>query len=369
MCWERKSTACNRVALRQKARYSPRAFLDACVGERADRLMGAHLLRLCFLVCWASLASNCLYEQTDDWRPDFALLYSLRPFLRNGITWSHPQLAVDAGSEGTYDTTDAGTPTVIREGSSYRMWYSGGAGGAQRIIHAESPDGIHWSHFRLVLNLNASLTGYDTSRSYTPVVRKEGSIYRMWYSGFDGTNVRVLHAESADGYTWTNFSLALDRNSLGAGLDDAHAFSADVGGSYRIWYTAVNAAQVYQIGTCSSANGLSFSGCQLSIPPGTEGSRDTLRTAGPHVFQDRYTHKIWYGGTTTNFEYDIIYCESIEGITWTNCQVAISKGTHGTYDTTSISGPAILVEGGVGKIWYGGTDSGGKTRILYAESH
>ncbi len=315
-----------------------------------------------------ALLWSCSYSNADSLAADTAFLVSLTPYLPNGITWTNFQLAVNVGAQGTADTLGAGGPAVIRDGNRLRMWYTAYNGAVRRIVHCESTDGINWSNFSIALSAGASGLGYDSSQAYSPAVRKEGSVYKMWYGAHNGTNVRTVYAESSDGLTWGNFALAANLGSVGAGVDDLHAFNVDTTLPDRYWYTAVNSTQGYQIVTCSTSDDRTFSNCERSIPPGTQGSLDTFRTSSPMVFRDRWVHKMWYSGSTANFDYDMLYCESALGVSWSNCHPSIRRGSQGSYDSASVTTGTVLVEGRVGRMWYGGYD-GVNDRILYAESY
>jgi predicted GH43/DUF377 family glycosyl hydrolase len=81
-------------------------------------------------------------------------------------------------------------PTVIEDGGLFKMWYVGddlNAPWGARIFYATSPDGRTWTRLGLVMNVGFEGT-YDTSGVNFPWVMKEGSTYKMWYSGYEGSN-------------------------------------------------------------------------------------------------------------------------------------------------------------------------------------
>jgi len=79
------------------------------------------------------------------------------------------QMVLDKGAEGTYDTFNAESASVIKDGDAYKMWYSGHDGAKYRILHATSMDGITWTVHQMVLNVGSEGT-YDTSRVFHPCV-------------------------------------------------------------------------------------------------------------------------------------------------------------------------------------------------------
>ena len=68
------------------------------------------------------------------------------------------------------------------------MYYSGGdAGDIARIIYCDSTDGKNWDNFRLAVDMN-SVGAYDTAGASSAVVIKDGSVFKMWYTGRDGSD-------------------------------------------------------------------------------------------------------------------------------------------------------------------------------------
>jgi predicted GH43/DUF377 family glycosyl hydrolase len=100
------------------------------------------------------------------------------------------------------------SPFVRNEGDRWRMWYLSGFKWDEtgenphsyyHIKYAESTDGIHWQRDGLVcIDLRRGETNIAC-----PTVLKEGGTYKMWYSYVAGQGYRIGYAESSDGYAWT----------------------------------------------------------------------------------------------------------------------------------------------------------------------
>ncbi|MDO8587423.1 MAG: hypothetical protein Q7T82_10315 [Armatimonadota bacterium] len=98
---------------------------------------------------------------------------------------------VGAGAPGEPDCKGAGQPFVIKEGSTYRMWYEGFDGKVWQILNATSPDGLKWTkkgvavgQFWLFSGLSAiPPRWFDTTGARNPVVVKRNGKYEMWYQG------------------------------------------------------------------------------------------------------------------------------------------------------------------------------------------
>ncbi|MBI4317176.1 MAG: hypothetical protein HY675_01695 [Chloroflexi bacterium] len=78
--------------------------------------------------------------------------------------------------------------TVLKDGPVYRMWFSYGARTMDDGIgYAESADGISWAEDpnNPVFHKTDGV-GWRAARTYTPSVLKVGSTYKMWFTGVDG---------------------------------------------------------------------------------------------------------------------------------------------------------------------------------------
>jgi hypothetical protein len=119
------------------------------------------------------------------------------------------------------------SPWVLRDGGTWRMWYtscegwtptSGRPHHAYNIRYAESDDGVAWrTTGRRCINFR-NADEYAIAR---PCVRRDGDLYRMWYS-YRGERYRIGYAESDDGLSWVR------RDEL-AGIDvGPEAWDADM---------------------------------------------------------------------------------------------------------------------------------------------
>ncbi len=101
---------------------------------------------------------------------------------------SNPVL--NPGTAGQFDAAGVLMPAVIRDGGIYRMWYVGldsaGPAGRYRIGFAQSADGISWTKYagNPVLGLGPA-GAFDETGVLSPCVLKNGSTFEMWYTGRD----------------------------------------------------------------------------------------------------------------------------------------------------------------------------------------
>jgi hypothetical protein len=161
-----------------------------------------------------------LWEGPEDYLPVLA-----PPALREGEL-------TEGVRRADFDAMAAFGVSVVDDGGSYRMYYTGWAGDDRargggvfekvgfRIGLATSSDGRRWSKQRGAAGSGAVLgTGPDREDALgagQPFVVKDGAGLRMWYEGYDGVAWRILTATSADGVAWTKQGVALAPGPAGA---------------------------------------------------------------------------------------------------------------------------------------------------------
>ncbi|MBI9103745.1 MAG: chitobiase/beta-hexosaminidase C-terminal domain-containing protein [Spirochaetales bacterium] len=163
----------------------------------------------------------------------------------NGYDWTFVEGTQSGGSviqNGTSTYYNAFSPSVIKDGSTYKMWYGITNNGFGHYNYASSSDGISWIYHGTVLSYSdgASL-GFETTQpgeSAAPTVIKESDgTYKMWFVGYAGGILRIGLATSTDGISWTRVS--------GSGYGGS---VLDLGNSSRFDYSQVNHPTVIKEG-------------------------------------------------------------------------------------------------------------------------
>ncbi len=311
---------------------------------------------------------------------------------------------VDVGDPSHQDNTWVGGPSVIIDNDApvnerYKMWYYGADTRdfhGQGTFYATSPDGILWTKYTdssgaAVPVLEPGPSGsYDEDRAAVGTVIKEGSIYKMWYSGIDGSNkARTLYATSSDGISWTKQGVVLDIGASGE-RDDTYAYSPRVitdlnapqAEKYKMWYTGKGSGTggQYKAFYAVSPDGLSWtkysdsSGAIVVIDSGGLPSGLDDKIAVIHsIFLEEMIYKAWYTGYDSIGIARIFYTESIDGKSWYKHSLALDVGSPGDLDHYSIHLPCVLKdETGTYHMWYEGVhieSAGTVRRIFYAHSN
>jgi hypothetical protein len=128
----------------------------------------------------------------------------------DGTAWTkdvanNPVLVV--GPPGAWDDYWVGPGAVVLEGDVYKMWFNGANGSFGQIGYAESPDGITWTKYASNPVLRTGPPGPWDAWVFNPSVVLEGSTYHMWYSGNNrsGGDWMLGYAFSGDGIHWWRY--------------------------------------------------------------------------------------------------------------------------------------------------------------------
>ena len=281
---------------------------------------------------------------------------------------------LDLGESGTWDGNYIETPTVVFNGTNYQMWYAGyDHDSYARIGYATSTDGIAWEKHpgNPVLDMGESGT-WDDAGVTRPTVLFDGTKYRMWYSGGDGSYARIGYATSADGIVWEKYpgNPVLDVGASGT-WDSTYVQCPTVlfdGTMYRMWYVGLGPS-LYKIGYATSADGIvweKYPGNPV-LDVGASGTWDDTYVWKSTVLFDGTEYQMWYTGYDGSYG-RIGYATSADGIAWEKHpdNPVLDIGATGTWDSSNVFSPTVL-DNTKYQMWYTGND-GSPSRIGYATS-
>ena len=223
------------------------------------------------------------------------------------------------GTPSAFDANGVFAPEVVYDAAdplaTYRMWYSGRAGAFGAIGYATSTDGVTWVKWGspgapMPVLEHGPAGSADSFSAADPTVLKDGSTWKMWYTGDDSSKKRVAYATSAEGVTWAKGGKVIAPEDPGVSANiEFGAFAPTV------WKTATGYSMlltgrklvgggVFQtkVMNSSSADGVSWSGPSPALnPSGSDTNFDFSNLNSPELLQDPGApapYKLYYSGNT-----------------------------------------------------------------------
>jgi predicted GH43/DUF377 family glycosyl hydrolase len=295
------------------------------------------------------------------------------PFLPGGWAKATGNPIFNHGTSGAWNDQWVYAPSVFLDGSTYKMWYVSfsAASTSRKIGYATSPNGVDWTKYGNAPVLSPGSAGsWDAGGVSFPTVIKEGSTYKMWYTGMDAAGIgRVGYATSADGITWTKYAGNPVMNVGASGSWDSTYVGMTsvikVGSAYKLWYRG-GSATGGAIGYATSPDGLAWTKYDPAITGGS-GAWDTT-PYHPEVIFDGMVYHMWYSGCNQAEDLcQVGYAISPDGANWTRKGMVLPQGASGAWDGQGADHAAVLLVGSTLKMWYSGYN-GSFYQIGYASA-
>jgi predicted GH43/DUF377 family glycosyl hydrolase len=271
------------------------------------------------------------------------------------------------GADVVYDPTDVIAP--------YKMWFSGRGGAFGGIGYASSLDGLTWTQYGGSTPLPVLDHGVpgsaDSFSAADPSVLKDGSTWKMWYTGDDSNKKRIAYATSTDGMTWAKGGKVIAPEDPGVSANIQFGAFAPT-----VWKTVAGfdmlltgrklvGGGIFQtkVMETTSTDGLVWAGPSVALnPSGTNTNFDFSNLNSPDVLYDpgtSSTYKLYYSGNTIdgngNFHTRIGLATSNDGTSFAKVNGALTGGsvldvgTAGTaFDARQASGVSATLPGGSG---------------------
>jgi predicted GH43/DUF377 family glycosyl hydrolase len=224
----------------------------------------------------------------------------------------------------------------------------------------------------------AALAGWDDYGLSQPAIHKDGALYRMWFAGYDSSDIpRIGLATSTDGINWGKYNdnPVLQQGAAGS-WDETQVYNPTVikdGTTFKMWFTGYSRTTKHaRIGYATSTNnGQTWTKHPTYVlDVGASGAWDEDGVGECCVIKDGDTYKMWFGGSDYYQWWRTGYATSTDGINWAKYSgnPVLSEGVSGNWDEWAASAPAVIKDGSVYHMLYGGTDAYNGARIGYATS-
>jgi predicted GH43/DUF377 family glycosyl hydrolase len=250
---------------------------------------------------------------------------------------------------GDWDGYRVRYPYILKEGDTYKMWYTGyDFYGTSQIGYATSPDGTSWTRYADAPVLPVGEPGeWDDSSMELATILKIGNEYRMWYSGSSESSPgQIGYATSSDGIVWTKHAgnpIISPGSETWNNVAVLHPHVSHSGNEYNMYvYTAGdegNGALPYY------AHLTSYDGHHWTWDPDNPiFSRDWEEWLWrPFVLEAGDDFIQWYS-LWSQGEAHIGYATSDDGLTWDRQASPVLNGTPGEWDEFFVADPMVLFQ-------------------------
>jgi predicted GH43/DUF377 family glycosyl hydrolase len=356
--------------------------------------------------------ADVVYDPTDPVAP-YKMWYSGRQGVFGGIgyatsvdglVWTQyggatPLAVLGHGLAGSADSFSAADPSVLKDGSTWKMWYTGDDSNKKRIAYATSQDGTTWAKGgKVIAPEDPGVSANIQFGAFSPTVWKTASGFSMLLTGrkLVGGGVyqtKIMETTSTDGLVWSGPSPALNPSGTNTKFDFSNLNSPDVlldpatASPYKLYYSGntidANGNFHTRIGLATSTNGTSFSkfsGAQTGssvFDVGSAGAAfDARQASGLSVTQPGGTGPkfvgFYWGTRGSDFTPRLGEATSSDGSTWTKVAgtadggsvLALPNGNQ--FNKGGERDPSVLFDSGSYDLYFTALDSGGATSIGYA---
>jgi predicted GH43/DUF377 family glycosyl hydrolase len=293
----------------------------------------------------------------------------------NGTTWARANGGnpVLLGTSGTFDEDGVYGADVVYDAMNssapFQMWYSGRADVFGAIGYATSTDGVNWTKYPTAVVSHGPPGSADSFAAADPTVLHDGSVWKMWYTGDDSSKKRIAYATSSNGVTWAKGGKVIAPEDTGVSANlQWGAFAPTVwktasGYSMLLTGRKLVGGGVFQtkiLGT-TSTDGISWAGPSPALnPSGSASNFDYSNLNSPEILEDpgaSSPYKLFYSGNTIdangNFHTRIGLATSNDGNSFNKFNGAqsggsvLDVGTLGTaFDSRQASGLSVAAPPG-----------------------
>ena len=274
------------------------------------------------------------------------------------------------GPSGSWDDAWVAYPFVIHDDTQFIMYYTGWPAvsplGA-KIGRATSDDGVNWT--REITNplITVGQNGqWDDGSVFTGPVIFDGSEYKMWYCGFDGSIYRSGLAISAYGSGWEKYAgnPVLDLGDSGQ-WDNMVIISSVIfeDSMYKAWYCGRESTTgIWRVGYATSEDGIiweKYAGNPV-LDIGEQGQWDDTDIQMVSVLHNNGIYEMWYGASDGSVK-RTGYATSEDGIDWQKYSYNPILIPESSWETAGTEVSSVLFHDSRYKMWYSGeTLSSGK---------
>jgi predicted GH43/DUF377 family glycosyl hydrolase len=358
--------------------------------------------------------ADVVYEPTDPLAP-YKMWYSGRQGVfggigyatsLDGVTWTQyggttPLPVLAHGLAGSADSFSAADPSVLKDGSTWKMWYTGDDSNKKRIAYATSQDGITWAKGgKVIAPEDPGVSANIQFGAFSPTVWKTSTGFSMLLTGrkLVGGGVfqtKIMETTSTDGLVWAGPSPALNPSGTNTKFDFSNLNSPDVlsdpstASPFKLFYSGntidANGNFHTRIGLATSSNGTSFNkfnGSQTGgsvFDVGAAGAAfDARQASGVSATEPGGTGAkfvgFYWGTRGSDFTPRLGEATSLDGSAWTKIAgpadggslLALPNGNQ--FNKGGERDPGVLYDSGTYDLYFTALDSSGASSIGFSST-
>ena len=215
---------------------------------------------------------------------------------------------------------------------------------------------------------------WDSQWVLDPSILKLDDMYYMWYTGYDGKNLRIGLATSADALNWSKHddNPLFDLGESGT-WEDFHVYNPCVfqdKDELYMWYAGARVKKgdwEAKIGLATSRDGINWDRHPGNPVLSYELPWELHSVFGPCVLSVDGTYHMWYAGG--GIPRGIGLATSGDGKTWVKYDAnPVLEGVAGTWEYVGMDRPAVIKVGNEFRMYYSGLQLPYAARIGLATS-
>jgi len=285
---------------------------------------------------------------------DFTLPLQPGGAAATGFTWhARPEPVLTRGAVGAWDSTDVLNPSLLQSGGLYLNFYSGYDGRIWRTGKAVSTDGFNWTKTGEVLAPNASTWEKGYIAANGSAIEFRGRLLYYYQAGAP-PQIGLARGDSLEKAKQPVLEPGPYEAWDERGVADPYVTEFE--GKLYLFYLGMDRARRQRIGVAMSEDGVRW--LKLRANPilelGRDGAFDENGLGEPAVWASNGFYWMLYTGRSRLEQRKLGLARSIDGVRWEKLPGVIAGGQP--WDREVICDPAVLVEGGRIRVWFGGGD-------------
>lgn len=212
-------------------------------------------------------------------------------------------------------------PSVLYNGSEFKMWYGGYDNNRWQIGYATSPDGYNWTRYSNNPVISRLQSDNKDTHDPTVIYDPDNQQYVMWYVASENggtSNFHIYRSISFDGINWiTNPQQPVysgiqqwDINSVSG----PHVVKIN-SNLYKMWYIA-SGTQNWRIGYATSTDGINWIPYESNPIFPAIYEWEGINFGSPSVLLNGSNYEIYYLTSGGNISASVNFGTSIDGINW-----------------------------------------------------